>query len=530
MPPGRYQSKLFQFFQQQTRRLSDRLSRGMREFQVAASWSVEAMLYPIFQILQKIEKSSGKQLNSKTSSQQSSQPLLPQADNGINKTVSTAKALVLQEKSLNKLRFKLAKIRGIATELSTRNLVLINNKNEVLDILSPSQQKMLQDLIVSQITEFTQLVKQDPKDLSQQLSQTQQAREIQPEIDRILAKLTGESRENISGNISENIPENIPENLSPNLPVIAALSPQIDSQEIEPRFILNPYKAISLIDSTLAKIEIKALPTVFKAAQLTQENSVKIIQIAKNKFKIFVYGKDSVISSENSNETQKISINNALGNEQSKTQSLIEAAINYFFGNSAGKQILQSSSRNTNQKKLPEAPRLKRLPQSQGNTRQNSDEETNPWLSVSDLFGEIEIISNNLPINSSNPALPAAAKIKTGKDLLPSYEEFLQPTKSNSSLVKSKKAKSDITPTKKVKNKDNKQDLSYQKEEIISYQESEEYIETKSDFIETKVSKVEYEKHPLELLLEWLDSMMLELEELFVKAFRWLRKFWNSKR
>jgi hypothetical protein len=494
MPPGRYQSQLFQFFQQQTRRLGDRISRGIREFKVAANWSFEAMLYPIFQIFQKIEKSSGKQLNSKTKSQQWKQPLLPHADNGINKTVSTAKALVLQEKSQNKLRLQLAKIRGIATDLSTRNLVLINNKNQVLDILSPTQQQMLQDLIVGHIAEYRQ---------SLELSQLQKPIEIQPEIDRILAKLTGKSRENLSLDLSQDLP---------------ALPPPIDSQEIEPRFILNPYKAISLIDSTLAKIETKALPNLFKTAQLTQQKSINIVKITKNKFNIFLYGKDKTIVNEISHDKQIVFTNNILEDQKSKTQYLIEAAINYFFGNSAAKQILQSSSVDTRQKKLSETPPVKRLPQ-------NQDTEIDPWLSVSDLFGEIEIINND-PALDNIPALPPTTAVKkSDKNKLSSYEEFLQPTKDKSNLVKSKKINSDITPSQKAKNPISipSSANNYDENQDFSYQQEEEYIET-------KISKAEYEKHPLELLLEWLDSIMLELEELFLKVFRWLRKLWRNKR
>ncbi|HBL60467.1 MAG TPA: hypothetical protein DDZ80_19025, partial [Cyanobacteria bacterium UBA8803] len=47
------------------------------------------------------------------------------------------------------------------------------------------------------------------------------------------------------------------------------------------------------------------------------------------------------------------------------------------------------------------------------------------------------------------------------------------------------------------------------------------------DWIETQATPTGYVKHPLERVLEWLDLGMLWLEELLIKLWRWVRRFWR---
>lgn len=61
---GRYQSKLFNFVHKQTRRLSEQFERTIRHVQVATTWSLESLLYPLHLLLQKAKESAGKQLRS----------------------------------------------------------------------------------------------------------------------------------------------------------------------------------------------------------------------------------------------------------------------------------------------------------------------------------------------------------------------------------------------------------------------------------------------------------------------------------
>ncbi|NJO53285.1 MAG: hypothetical protein HC840_32130 [Leptolyngbyaceae cyanobacterium RM2_2_4] len=43
-------------------------------------------------------------------------------------------------------------------------------------------------------------------------------------------------------------------------------------------------------------------------------------------------------------------------------------------------------------------------------------------------------------------------------------------------------------------------------------------------WIETEATLVGYVKHPLEQILEWLDSGMVWIEEILAKAWNWLRR------
>jgi len=39
-----------------------------------------------------------------------------------------------------------------------------------------------------------------------------------------------------------------------------------------------------------------------------------------------------------------------------------------------------------------------------------------------------------------------------------------------------------------------------------------------------------YEKHPLEKILEWLDAVILWLEEIFAKLFQSLQRVWQGNK
>jgi hypothetical protein len=58
----------------------------------------------------------------------------------------------------------------------------------------------------------------------------------------------------------------------------------------------------------------------------------------------------------------------------------------------------------------------------------------------------------------------------------------------------------------------------------ITTPSSDTNLEPAHDWIETQATPNGYVKHPLEQLLEWLDTAMLYLEELVVKIWRWVRQ------
>ena len=62
---NRYQSRLFNFLNQQSQRLGDRLQRTVRHLQVTTGWSLEALLYPVYALFQTAIGSASRQLHSK---------------------------------------------------------------------------------------------------------------------------------------------------------------------------------------------------------------------------------------------------------------------------------------------------------------------------------------------------------------------------------------------------------------------------------------------------------------------------------
>jgi hypothetical protein len=58
----------------------------------------------------------------------------------------------------------------------------------------------------------------------------------------------------------------------------------------------------------------------------------------------------------------------------------------------------------------------------------------------------------------------------------------------------------------------------------ITTPSSDTNLEPAHDWIETQATPNGYVKHPLEQLLEWLDTAMLYLEEFVVKIWRWVRR------
>ena len=165
---GRYQSRLFNFVHQQSRRLTENLRSASRHLQVSASWGAQLLLYPVYLLFQS-KRSTGKQFYQTV--QQSwpqlqaddtiSQPQTPPtADTPIQRVlllvnvpseeaVSTPKQGKTDSPNRNR-----PVVRGIATQLSSHTLVLVTAQNEILDILTSQQQQKLQERIIGEIADY----------------------------------------------------------------------------------------------------------------------------------------------------------------------------------------------------------------------------------------------------------------------------------------------------------------------------------------------------------------------------------------
>ncbi|MEH2359643.1 hypothetical protein [Nostoc sp.] len=545
---GRYQSRLFNFVHQQSRRVTQQWEHTFRHLQVATKWGVEVLLYPVYLLFQSSE-SSGKTLQTKEpQTRLKLQPndtdfqpeTLPNVDSPIQHALeavhylssdefastpaktselfnplallgvfrlkfvdnnSTNNANLTQASNItenfkagslnpsqleNALKQHLPIVRGIATNLMNRNLVLVTADNEILDILTPQQQGKLEDRIINEVAKYWQ---------SWRLIIAQKETQLLPQINRLLTKLT-------DGNPAQ-------------IPVLA---------EAIPKDLLNTDKLLAFLDIVVAKLESNALVPV-------QERSQEIVQVAQTQLNIFLYGKEQlatrgeIATTANDLETDKLNL-----------QALIEAALNYFFGVGSRKTLEPTTSDERLPGKLLSSRLRKAL--SRSSQLENQDLKNDPWLTWGDLFGDTEtVVDKPVPLSQNkNPALTPSLSVghfpqknlsvkqpKVGSGLVGRK----QPT---SNLASSQKTSGKVASKKQTQARISQTKSDSGKGEILQQQfHQSSQVEAQPHWIETKAASTGYEKHPLEQLLEWLDYVMLWLEKRFVKIFQSLRQLWLGK-
>ncbi len=528
----RYQSRLFNFVHKQSRRWSEGVGRTFRHLQVATSWSLEALAYPVFILLQKVRQSAGKQLQA--TQEQIQNPQLqanytdfqpetpPAADIPILQVLNVVENLQLKEgntetgNTLDTLSASLLlsfsassyptpfKIQGIASQLCDRQLVVVTQENKILDILTPQQQKKLEERIITEIANYWRQWR-----LSQVKEETTETTNVLNEINRLLTKLTGSHQENTtpalpSGNTSQN-----PEELS----------------------LLNAKRSLALLDATVAKLESNALDPI-------SHTSRELIQILQTQLQIFIYGKEQIATHQQTTAT--------LGhfpNPASQIQNLIWAAINFFFGENQSKKLNWTRSNHqispdlkTNDQKR----RLNKFHKLLKTSKMQSHELVDLWLSETDVFGDVQVIgkssdnSNQTKINYIVSSYPISHSVlsssQTARYPLESLIHRLQSfaLQSKGRLVQKQNPVTNLTSTQ---TKSQKISIATQTVFTISQQQRQQTteVEAKPDWIETKAKIIGYDKHPLEQILAWLDGAMLWLEEIMVRVFKLLQRLWRGK-
>ncbi|WP_414754597.1 hypothetical protein [Anabaena sp. CCY 9910] len=506
---GRYQSRLFNFVNQQSRRLTENWGSTLRNLQVATKWGVSALLYPVFMFLQSSDSSVKKLYTKEPELRNRLQPHdtdlfspTPLAtDRPIQRVLESVQYLspeetditasstsrfanileLLQGKFLthrpnkpklsqsltisdaklanvnpspteNILQRHLPMVRGVASDVVNRQLVLVSTKNQILDILTPQQQAKLTDRILSEVAEYWH---------SWQLTEAQQQAHLLPEINRILAKLTGE-------NVSKT-------------PVIA---------EGITKIVPNTGKMVALLDAAIAKLEQTAIVP-------TQQRSLEIMRVAQTQVNIFLYGKEQL----NSRKEIVANLENTVTQKQN-ISALIEAALNYFFGVPKYK-VLESSF--FEQKLL--------------DSYQSPHEyfTNDPWLDWTDLYDDAENLTAKIMQSSRiKSSLPLHKSVGlSGQKKQPTPQQ-----KSTSSLLPKKKHTSKkISSTKQIPAY-----LSQQQ----PYPDANQ-AEAQPDWIETTATVLGYEKHLLEYILEWLDRAILWIEQILTNIFYFLQGLLRGK-
>ncbi|MEH2217149.1 MAG: hypothetical protein V7K72_08555 [Nostoc sp.] len=543
---GRYQSRLFNFVHQQSRRVTQQWEHTFRHLQVATKWGVEALLYPVYLLFQSSE-SSGKTLQTKEPQTRLKlqpndtdfQSEIPNADNPIQQvleavnyllsdettstpaktsepfnalallgvfrlkfvyknstnnasltkssTITENQAVILHPSQLeNASKQDFPVVRGIATNLMNRSLVLVTTDNEILDILTPQQQAKLEERIINEVANYWQYWR---------LVIAKKETELLPQIDRLLVKLT--------------------EGDTTKIPVL---------DRGIPKDLVKKDRLLAFLDIAVAKLESNALVPV-------QERSQEIVQVAQTKLNIFIYGKEQLAAN------GEIATNtDGLETHTLNLQALIEAALNYFFGVGNRKTLEPTTSDERFPGKLFSSRLRKAL--SNSPLLENQDLVVDPWLTWGDLFGDTETITDKSVTLSEvkNPALAASLSVRhfPQKNLTVKQPKIgsglvrrKQPT---SSLVSNQKTSGKVASVKQTQARISQTKSESRKGEILQQQfHQSSQVEAQADWIETKATSTGYEKHPLEQILAWVDYAMLWLEERFVKVFQSLRQLWQGK-
>ncbi|MBD2680307.1 MULTISPECIES: hypothetical protein [Nostoc] len=530
---GRYQSRLFNFVNQQSRRLTEQWENTFRHLQVATKWGVELLLYPVYLLFVSSE-SDAKTLHTKEPQSRLNLPsndtdFQPETDLNVDTPIehvletvyylsseevmatpkktsqsfnplsflggfwqkpipkNSAKTNIIHSPAItensaasikssqpkNALKQHLAAIRGIATNLLNRNLVLVTAENEILDILTPQQQAKLEDKIISEVANYWQFWR---------LSEAKRQKELLPKIEGLLAKLTGEN--------------------SVNIPILNGTTSKT---------LLDSGKLLTFLDVAVAKVESNALIPV-------QQRSQEIIQVVQTQLNIFIYGKEQLSAKGEIAVTADDLETHALN-----FQALIEAALNYFFGVGNRKTLESTTADNQPERLLSSYPKKALF---KNRNLQNQDLTDDPWLTWNDLFGDRQKVADKaVTLENTTPALASSlsAGLSWPKNL------HRQQPKAKSELVQRKKTTRHLASIPKTSAKV----TSFQQTqgEISQQQFSQSTeVEAQPDWIETKATAMGYEKHPLEKVLEWLDRVILWLEETFAKIFQSLQRVWEGNK
>lgn len=513
---GPYKSRLFNFINRQSLRWGDSIGRGLRNLKVAATWGGQILLYPLYLLVQS-GRATGRKFSQAVKEADSSQPetteekIIPSTPilnllqeikpllNPPGKIVNQSPQTVqVRETTLTKTKIT---IQGVATLLDCRNLVLISNSNEIIDILTPQQQQKLQQRIAWEIANYRRHIH-----LLQSANSKGYA-PIQPrEKTQILAPIR------LFWHLMHWV-QTSPVATAINLfqeavflkHTVPSLTPA-PTVNLFNQLILSP-ESLTNLDLVVANLENNRLVPIAKVVSGIRESW-------GGKLHNFKVG----LSNYDPNSQQ----------QPGQIKALITAAIQYFFGGKTTSHKLANQSSPNEELSgnyffsLPT--KLKDIWQTQLNLWQQSalikfspfqptpqtkpELEPDPWLSWSDLYGntlDAEITEEESLVSPSQltgwnrqPRTTKNPRRSSVKNRLSSKNAGLSKPKQTSQTITT------LTPA------------------TATATSNQEQLDPIFDWIETEGIHVGYVKHPLEAILDFLDQGLAWLEERVIKIWQWL--------
>ncbi|MEG4092455.1 hypothetical protein [Microcoleus sp. Pol12B4] len=639
---GPYQSRLLNFISKQSRQVADNCDRTWRQIKEATLTATQILLYPAYLLVQS-SRMLGRQLREssqkvdlpelqefsgdenpdlqqnwyqgETSEESSIAEILHLAENLLNssqtaKTLASFPLLINQgnaasdlhpainfsgqitkhqttsvlEHPLVKTELKpQPKVEGIASFIPARTLVLVGKENQILDILTPEQQELLEGRITWEVAncgperqEITQ------KELKFNLGLESAAKKAQlPPVRRfweLMAWLQTSPvalKRNQFGESILAVKKSIDRN---------AILVQTARAQIEAKTAQQSIAASNLIDQNTPKLEtnfnskfdrppspLSFVTLLDRAAvnleELTLPPAVKTIAAPTEApgVKINTSGTDANVD---------LSARDILEKYARNIEQMIWSSVDHLLGK-------ETAASDNTEKSVAIQYYLKQR-QEQENT-QNSPEVDRPWLNWQDLFGEAA--PQHLIDDSSEPqgaaksiAAQASPKVKekmaelgelaegrsTSVSISP-YPEALnrllgqlkqsllvaksptsQPqtasdlvvTQKNSSALAAESTPGGAQEIQVPKNTNPNTSQNNQSPAAITAQTSRYTAATPAvaepknpsagvppdgEYLETKAESMGYIKHPLEQVLEWLDRVMLRLENIAEQLWNWAK-------
>jgi hypothetical protein len=552
--PGRYQSRLFSFVNRHYRRLTDRGDRAIRHAQVATIWGVQVLLYPVYLLVQSAQL-AGKRLQQAVQRLTGPQlPILPPADAPIQRVLELAQSYSApaeepprprplsfllggkkskQEQSVVSDSPDSPPITGIATLPETRNLVLVNHENEILDVLTSEQQQELDQHISFEVAHYwhqrhqleeiqgsSNIVLAPPEESANLFLPVRFFRRLMSWVQTgpiaTVVNLFQEDKQLVEW-------EDKRQQLKLRSQELKLRQQELELKKAHSLTPATPEETgteesafISSIDRAIAKLESGNLESVSRVTESVVHRSQEFLQQLKNRL-----SPQSIQSESTADELENPR------RDDLKIQNLLQAAVDHFLG------------------ALPPNPLSWKETPAMGISEQEED----PWLTSNDLFGDATP-SGKIERNSSPPLSPLGGKKKvTASGSLPpakharvengnGIEKFIKRhLKPKQELVRRPKPQSDLAVRRKpttavTQSRKTSSEIAAAKSETKKARSLNTPTTGNSttEWVETNAKPVGYVKHPLEQILDWLDRGMLWLEDLILRVWNWFENLMKGSK
>lgn len=491
---GRYRSRLFNFLSQQTRRWVDKSEIALRQIKVGATWGAQILIYPIYVMVQ-AARVAGRQL--KQAVQQNSDSdiqHLPPSDAPLQKVLTSA--IAFSPVNLASDTQTDREIQGIASQVQTHNLVLVNSHNQIEGAFTSQQQQELEKLIKLEIADYLhqRILAQTAKTkIINQLPVLDDRPHLLPPIRWFRKAIAWVQTGPVATLVNLFQEEKVVETLESRTQQLKLKSQELKLRSEQLRIRseewqnkTQPPDFLLKLDTAIAELESSKLSTIVHHTQ-------EFLHVAKHR------------SPETAINVPPANLDDPQANPF-KIQALIQAAIDYFFG----------GDRETT------------LPSQPASAISGSAEleivEEDPWVTENELFGDSIIIN---PIDNNNFRRRDPQTFSLPEENSAAIASLPPNNKRSANMVAARSTTLQQTEKEVVTAPSVMSDSfsSMERDDSDFY-----YYDSDSDWIEIKAKPAGYIKHPLEQILEWLDALMLKLEEAIGKIWQELQRILTKKK